>query len=312
MMPLPSILLYHGHMKVRVVGAGAVGTVVALQLMGHGDIGFIVDEERRERYSQGLVINGRSYAFPLYTPAEADEADLVIFAVKNMQLHEAIEEARPFIGESTAVMPLLNGIDAEGELEAAYGPGKVLYAFITDLSSNHQGNETTCFSGSGTIVFNEKDSRRSSRVDRIAAFFDEAGQRYTVPEDIIHDKWWKFMLNTCFNTLSAILLADYAAISANRDFIRLVRLIAREVQTVGLREGAVLSQEDVEEMIRRVTVLSDHGKTSMLQDVLAHRETENRYFAGAVSRLGRKHSVPTPYCDFIQIMLEAKRYVLNI
>lgn len=118
------------------------------------------------------------------------------------------------------------------------------------------------------------------------------------------------MLNTCFNTLSAILVADYAAISGNTDFIRAVRLIAREVQRVGEAEGIVLDQEDVEEMIRRVTALRDHGKTSMLQDVLALRETENRFFAGAVSRLGRKHSIPTPFCDFSSILLEAKRRCL--
>ena len=34
-----------------------------------------------------------------------------------------------------------------------------------------------------------------------------------------------------------------------------------------------------------------------------------RYFAGAVSRLGKKHSIPTPISDFIAILLEAKRYV---
>lgn len=120
------------------------------------------------------------------------------------------------------------------------------------------------------------------------------------------------MLNTCFNTLSAILIADYAAISSNSDFIRAVRLEAREVQTVAKKEGVIITQDDIEEMIRRVTALQDHGKTSMLQDVLSHRETENRYFAGAVSRLGKKHSVETPISDFLSILLEAKRRVLSV
>ena len=118
------------------------------------------------------------------------------------------------------------------------------------------------------------------------------------------------MLNTCFNTLSAILEADYAAISMNNDFIRAVRIVAKEVQSVAGKEGVNLSQNDVEEMIRRVTRLRDHGKTSMLQDVLAGRNTENRYFAGAVSRLGKKHGMETPVSDFISILLEAKRKCL--
>ena len=299
-------------MKVRIIGAGAVGAVVGWKLYKHADLAFIVDEERKERYSGGLAVNGEVIDFRFLTPSEADTADLLIFAVKNFSLEDAVDEAAPFVGENTVILSLLNGIEAEEKLSERFGAEKVLYGFITDLSSVHDGTETTCFSGGGNIVFSEKDNTRSARVEEIAALFDEAGQRYTIPENIMHEKWWKFMLNTCFNTLSAILIADYAAISSNSDFIRAVRLEAREVQTVAKKEGVIITQDDIEEMIRRVTALQDHGKTSMLQDVLSHRETENRYFAGAVSRLGKKHSVETPISDFLSILLEAKRRVLSV
>ena len=299
-------------MKVRIIGAGAVGAVVGWKLYKHADLAFIVDEERKERYSGGLAVNGEVIDFRFLTPSEADTADLLIFAVKNFSLEDAADEASPFVGENTVILSLLNGIEAEEKLSERFGAEKVLYGFITDLSSVHDGTETTCFSGGGNIVFSEKDNTRSVRVEEIAALFDEAGQRYTIPENIMHEKWWKFMLNTCFNTLSAILIADYAAISSNSDFIRAVRLEVREVQTVAKKEGVIITQDDIEEMIRRVTALQDHGKTSMLQDVLSHRETENRYFAGAVSRLGKKHSVETPISDFLSILLEAKRRVLSV
>lgn len=303
---------YSQYMKVRIIGAGAVGAVVGWKLYKHADLAFIVDEERKERYSGGLAVNGEVIDFRFLTPSEADTADLLIFAVKNFSLEDAADEASPFVGENTVILSLLNGIEAEEKLSERFGAEKVLYGFITDLSSVHDGTETTCFSGGGNIVFSEKDNTRSARVEEIAALFDEAGQRYTIPENIMHEKWWKFMLNTCFNTLSAILIADYAAISSNSDFIRAVRLEAREVQTVAKKEGVIITQDDIEEMIRRVTALQDHGKTSMLQDVLSHRETENRYFAGAVSRLGKKHSVETPISDFLSILLEAKRRVLSV
>ena len=308
----PLVRDYSQYMKVRIIGAGAVGAVVGWKLYKHADLAFIVDEERKERYSGGLAVNGEVIDFRFLTPAEADTADLLIFAVKNFSLEDAADEAAPFVGENTVILSLLNGIEAEEKLSERFGAEKVLYGFITDLSSVHDGTETTCFSGGGNIVFSEKDNTRSARVEEIAALFDEAGQRYTIPENIMHEKWWKFMLNTCFNTLSAILIADYAAISSNSDFIRAVRLEAREVQTVAKKEGVIITQDDIEEMIRRVTALQDHGKTSMLQDVLSHRETENRYFAGAVSRLGKKHSVETPISDFLSILLEAKRRVLSV
>ena len=296
-------------MKVRIIGAGAVGSVVAWKLYRHCDMAFIVDDQRYERYSDGLVVNGSLIRFPLLRASQADEADLLIFAVKNFQLEDAADEAAPFVGNRTVIMSLLNGIDAERILSERFGADKMLYAFITDLSANHSGTETRCFSDGGNIVFGERDNRVSDRVREIMELFTASGQKFTVPEDILHEKWWKFMLNTCFNTLSAILDADYAAISVNGPFIRAVRLVAREVQNVAAVEGVTITQSDVEEMIRRVTALRDHGKTSMLQDVLAGRETENRYFAGAVTRLGRLHSIPTPFADFISILLEARRHV---
>ena len=292
-------------MKVRLIGAGAVGIPVAYKLKDNSDFAFIVDEERKKRYQAGLKYNGKPLNVRLLTKNEADTADLIIVAVKNFQLEGDIDEIRPFIKDDTVILPLLNGIDAETVLSSYFGEEKILYGFITSLSSNHSGLETNCFSDGGVIVFNEKDNRQSERVEKIATLFSLSSQRYRIPDDILHEKWWKFMLNTCYNTLSAILFADYASINGNKNFIRAVRMVAKEVQSVAKSEGVELSQNDIERIITTVDAHKDHGQTSMLQDVIAHRNTENKYFSGAVSRLGKKNGIPTPYTDFISILLEA-------
>ena len=157
----------------------------------------------------------------------------------------------------------------------------------------------------------EKDNSLSERILKLRDFFLSNGQDVVIPEDIHHEKWLKFMTNTCFNTLTAILEADYDATGNNMDMIRVARLVAREVQIVGRKMGVELSHDDVETMIRNTSKLSGKGRSSMLEDVLAGRETENRYFTGAVSRMGKLYSIPTPYCDMLSILLEAKRYVAN-
>ena len=293
-------------MFVRIVGAGAVGIVVADKLSAVADTAFIINEERRERYKSGVMLNGRKLSIPCITSADASPADLLIFAVKNFSLEEAIEEARPFVGPDTIIMPLLNGIEAEDVLSAAFGEEKVVYAFISDLSSVHSGLSTTCFSEGGNIVFGERDGSTSERILKLKELFEAAGQRYTVPDDILHEKWWKFMLNTCFNTLSAIIDADYAAISSSRDFIRAVRLVAREVQMVAAAEGIKLTQPDIEEMISRVTSLRDHGKTSMLQDVDARRVTEVDAFAETVAAIAREHGFAAPVNELYLRLIRAR------
>ena len=297
-------------MIVRLIGCGAVGAVVAEKLDAVSDFALIVDDERRRRYSDGVYVNSRKHIFKMEGDADAEKADLIIVALKNFNLYSSLDEIAPFVGKNTVIMSLLNGIDAERILSERFGADKVIYSFITDLSSNHNGIETVCFSNGGNILFGEKNGERSERILRIKELFDNAGQRYEIPDDIIHEKWWKFMLNTCFNTLSAILDADYYSICDNAEFIRAVRIIAKEVQRVASAEGVKITQGDIEEMIRRVCALRDHGRTSMLQDVDAGRETENDYFAGTISRLGRQHDIPTPNIDFLYILLEARRSVL--
>ena len=45
--------------------------------------------------------------------------------------------------------------------------------------------------------------------------------------------------------------------------------------------------------------LNPDGMPSMRQDTLARRPTEVELFAGAMRRLGEKHSVPTPVNDML-------------
>ncbi len=299
-------------MVVRLIGCGAVGAPVAARIKDSCDFALIVDDERKKKYEGGIYLNSRKYLLSLETKSDATKADLIIAAIKNFDLYPALDEIAPFVKDDTTIMSLLNGIDAESVLASRFGEEKVICSFITDLSSNHSGIETVCFSEGGTIVFGEKDGFLSERVLRIKELFDASGQRYRIAEDIRHEKWWKLMLNTCFNTLSAILDADYAAISENVSFIRAVRLVAREVSEVANAEGVRITQCDIESMIARMATLKDHGRTSMLQDVDAGRQTENDYFAGAVSRLAHQHGIPSPNVDMIHILLEARRSVLRL
>ena len=66
-------------MVVRIIGAGAVGAVVAEKLSHVADTAFIIDEGRKERYESGIMLNGRVLDIPCLTPSSASYADLVIF-----------------------------------------------------------------------------------------------------------------------------------------------------------------------------------------------------------------------------------------
>ena len=67
-----------------------------------------------------------------------------------------------------------------------------------------------------------------------------------------------------------------------------------EVILLAEKERVQLSIEDIKNWETVLYGLNPEGKTSMLQDVEAHRKTEVEMFAGKVIELGRRHNVPTP------------------
>ena len=61
---------------------------------------------------------------------EREPADLVILSVKYTALDQAIKDIRNQVGEHTVIMSLLNGVESEERIKAAYPDNEVLYSVI--------------------------------------------------------------------------------------------------------------------------------------------------------------------------------------
>lgn len=296
---------------VTIIGSGAVGAMYGLRLrnlLGKENVIFLADENRRERYAaQPIYLNSERADFTFVDPKDAQVSDLVILATKNLQLEEAVRQIEGAVGENTVILSLLNGIESEERLSEAFGSEHVLYGFAVGLNSTHVGNRID-FSEEGRIVFGEKDNNRSERIEAICSLFKRAHIAYVVPQDIRLEQWKKFMLNTAFNTISALCKATYGDLK--QDSVKaLAWKASKEVQAVGQKEGVFLSDAMIEDNYAIVTALGYEGKTSMCQDMEAQRKTENGWFCSAVVRLGEKHAIPTPTCEVLSLLVEASEGV---
>lgn len=292
-----------------VCGAGAVGSAHAARLfdLDPEGVAVVAGGERLDRYRlEGITVNGRRYGFRLLPAgARGEPADLLLVAVKQHHLAAAIEEVRGCVGPATIVVSLLNGISSEGILGAAFGPEKVLHAFVVGTDAVREGTVTR-YASIGRIVFGASSNDPADpRVAAVKGLFERAGIPHAVPADIVREQWWKFMLNVGVNQVSAVLGAPYGAF-ALPEVGALAREAMREVVALSAREGVPLSESDVERCFPILASLAPEGKTSMLQDVDAGRKTEVEIFAGAVVALGRKHGVPTPLNEALGRLIAAR------
>jgi 2-dehydropantoate 2-reductase len=283
---------------ISIMGAGAMGAFYASKFsdMDENCISLMASGERYERLKKdGIVINNKQYLLPVIKPDDrVPPADLVIVAVKNHHLQDAIQDMENRIGEKTVIISVMNGIDSEEQIGAVYGMDKVLYAVAVGIDALREGNAMT-YTTQGKLFFGEaRNTVLSERVKRIQSLFDRAGIVYETPDDMIRILWWKFMINVGINQTSAVMRAPYGVFQISKEAREVMDSAMREVIAIAEAAKIRISDDDIENWYSFLSQLSPDGKTSMLQDVEAKRKTEVEMFSGKMVELGKSYGIPTP------------------
>jgi 2-dehydropantoate 2-reductase len=283
---------------VSIIGAGALGAVYAAMLhdMDPRCVAFVAGGERVERLRRaGVVVNDKPYHIPVLTPEDrAAPADLVIVAVKYQHLDDAIRDMKSRVGAETLILSVMNGIESEERIGAAYGMNKILYCVSVGIDALREGNRVIYTTQGKLFIGEAANPVLTERVRRVQALFEKAGIVYETPPDMLRILWWKFMINVGINQASAVLRAPYKVFQAGGEARKLMDTAMWEVVRLAGKAGIDLSEADVSSFEPFLFRLNPQGKTSMLQDVEAGRKTEVEMFAGRVIELGRRYDVPTP------------------
>jgi len=294
--------------SVALIGLGGVGAFPAVRLRDilREKFTVVADGARQARLRQGVVINGIRERFSLCTPEEGVPADLVIFATKNMQLPQAMEDASAFVGEGTILLSLLNGIDSEEQLCKAFPRAHTLRAFIK-VPATHQNGIITLPLDHGKIFFGEDVNLEpySPETAAVARLFQRASIPFDVPRDMVREQWLKFIANVSENQVAAVMGLCYGDFQRSEHARVLCRLACAEVTAIGKAVGVDLREEDASARESYLMTLRPEGRPSTLQDLEAGRPTEVDSFSGKVIRLAAQHHIQVPVCTFLYHAIRA-------
>ena len=116
------------------IGLGAMGVFFAPRMeehLGRENFCVIAGGERKKRLEeQGVTVNGKNYRFPVCEPENGEPKDLIIMAVKDMGLSQALQDIRRFVGERTQILCVMNGVESEEKVAAVYGWEHTLYSYM--------------------------------------------------------------------------------------------------------------------------------------------------------------------------------------
>ena len=292
-------------------GLGAVGCSYAAAMQEAGvDVWALAGGERAKQLEQGVVLNGgRTLHFPLLSPGETAKAPagLLIFAVKFYALPAAIEDARACVGRDTVILSLLNGVGAEELLQRAFPENTVLYGRVAGLTANRTAGQLERGTLGRWQLGLEKNDPNALHpaVSGCLSLCRAANIPASAPADMLHAVWWKLMANAGLNQCSAVLRAPYGVFQTVPEARSMLLAAMEEVRLAAPAAGVTLLPEEADEYLALIDRMEPWGKTSMLQDVEAGRQTEVDVLAGSVLRYGKRLGVKTPVNQFLLWQIKA-------
>lgn len=300
-------------MKIAVIGAGAMGSVIGGLLAKAGnDVMFIEVSEAvvGAINGDGLRIQSKTgeieriAARATSKPETVGPVDLVLVFVKCYHTEAAIRAAQPLVGAHTRVLSLQNGWGNGPRIAGIVGDERVLlgvcYHSATVLGPGHVRH-----GGQGATYIGRWMATEPPPAD-VAGVFTQAGVATSVAENVIAEIWSKLALNVCTLPTSALLRLEANQLVQHQEVMDLMAALLREVTQVAAARNIPL---DYDERWASITGLLGRcgpgAKSSMLQDVEAKRRTEIDVINGAIVEAGREFKIPTPYNDTMLWLIKA-------
>jgi 2-dehydropantoate 2-reductase len=290
-------------MHVAVIGAGAIGTVLAGAACDSGHTVTVcartpTDKLVLERNGQERVLPIDVVSDPVDLPAgTGPPADVIWVATKVRDTAGTAPWLARLCGTRTLVAAAQNGLHHEARLRPYIGGAAVVPALVYVAAERTRPGRVVHLGG-----------------DRVVApGGDAAAQlRHAVSgglvvqgcDDMWTATWRKLLGNLVANPITTLTLRRIGVMD-DPGIATLARGLVTEGVEVGRAEGADLSDKDVEEAVAGTRQYGDRTGSSMLYDRLAGQPLEHQHLTGEVVRRAEAHRIPVPLNAAMLALLEA-------
>src|SRR5215467_6584040 len=294
-------------MKVVVVGAGALGSIVGAHLVRAGeDVVFVARRERAAILRQrGIVLGGLAdFSVPVAVatdPREVETADVLLVAVKTYDTEPALAGLQHLRVRSA--LSLQNGVLKNEQLASVFGPEPVLGAAVV-VAGEVLGDGAVRFTLNDRFVVGELAGGVSDRARDLAAALVRAGFPAEASPHVQSVEWSKYLLFVGGMALASLTRLPTAKFLSDPDGALLMARVMRELGDAGpLPIKAVCSGtlaeaiEHVQRFGARLAERAPAHKISTLQDLERGRRLEVEETLGYAVRKGAELGVPLPAID---------------
>jgi 2-dehydropantoate 2-reductase len=305
------------NLNVAVLGAGAMGCLFGGLLAEKGLKVTLIDvwKEHIDAINKnGLKMDGFGgdrfiKISATNDPKSISPVDVVIVMCKATALEQALTNAKNIVGDKTVLMSFQNGIGHEAIMQNIVGIDKVLGGTTTQASNilgpGHIKNHASLPSWIG-----EYEGGLSDRVKDIAETFTAHGLETIASDNVKKRKWMKLFALTAVGPLSAIFDMHHTELYVTNKESTLARELGKQIiletRKVAQADGVEVSENECLEMFLKIVDSNQTNKSSMAFDIQFKRKSEIDFINGSVSKIGKKHGVPTPLNDMLYKIIKVK------
>ena len=280
-------------MTIGVIGPGAVGTTIAIELQqAYPDTLLIGKQKNTLNY---FPENGHQSKTISVTPYQdiTQPLDIVFIVVKTYQLETVITQLSPIIHEETIIILAQNGY---GQLERIPFPNS--YQAVVYISGQKNNNDVTHFRD---YRLHLKDTPRTRKLQKLT---NQTNIEIILEENIEEKMWYKLLVNLGINSITA-LGRDTAKLLRSSHIRNICRGIISEGISVARAEGLNFDVNTRDSIMTIYEGYPDQMGTSMYYDITSGRPLEMESIQGYIYKKAQEYHITTPYLDTVYAFLSA-------
>ncbi len=284
-----------------IIGAGAMGGLFGGLLTENGQAVRLIDVPGP--HLTGLRENGlrlrpdsgeRTVAVQA-GPADSFSGlcDLAIVFTKGPHTATAVRAAAHLIGPRSWVLTVQNGLGNEAAIRAAAPHARVAIG-MTSWPADLAGPGHVASHGHGSVRIWSSEPQPESEMQQIAAVLSAAGLDCIADPQAEVAIWEKVAFNAAMNSVAAVTRLTVGPIADHPAGRALVFAIVAETLAVARARGLAVDADRVRRMLEMAFADHRDHQPSMLQDVLAGRQTEIETINGAIVAYAAALGLDTP------------------
>lgn len=288
-------------MRILVLGAGGIGGYFGGRLAeNHKNVTFLVRPKRKSYLERNaLVIHSHNgdYSFtPQLITREnhAEPFDVILLSSKSYHLEQAIDDLKPFVGDHTVIIPLLNGVAHIPKLQAVFGKNKIMGGYCIIETSLNATGEVIQTSDFDKLFFGELDGTNSERAKLIEDTFANTKSEFILTSDIERGMWQKYLMITVLSSVTTMMHAPIGPIRDSEGGTDFIKSLYEEVSSIMRSHQVPIDKIIVDKYMKGLSKLSYHFKTSMQRDMEKGLNIEADHLQGYLLNLAEEHQLDAP------------------